>query len=89
MSSKIASPVSAKTSQGIVAMPRSPMRMAWSSIIAPCTAPIAFCLSARGQNGLQNACAELTRVLPRLSHIAPQVVAGGALMELSTVAASR
>ena len=88
MSSKIASPVSAKTSQGIAAMPRSPMRIAWSSI-APCTAPIAFCMSARGQSGLQNACAGLARVLPRLSRITPQVVAGGALMELSTVAASR
>jgi len=51
--------------------------------------PIAFCMSGEGQIRLQKARADSPRSFPRLIRIAPQVVAGGALVEFSTVAASR
>ena len=38
---------------------------------------------------LQKACADSRRSFPRLIRLAPQVVAGGALVEFSTVAVSR
>jgi hypothetical protein len=51
--------------------------------------PIAFCISAEGQIGLQKACADSPPSFPRLIRIASQVVAGGALVELLAAAASR
>src|SRR5664279_628931 len=51
--------------------------------------PIAFCMSGEGQSVLQKACADSPRSFPRLIRIAPQVAAGVAFVELSTVAASR
>jgi len=46
-------------------------------------------MSGAGQIGLQQACAGSPRRLSRFIPIAPQVVAGAALVEFSTVAASR
>jgi hypothetical protein len=43
----------------------------------------------RGQIGPQKACADSPRFFSRLIQIAPQLVAGGALVEFSTEAASR
>jgi hypothetical protein len=51
--------------------------------------PIAFCMSGEGRIGLQKARAGSPLAFPRLIRIAPQVVAGGALVEFLTVAASR
>jgi uncharacterized protein involved in tellurium resistance len=45
--------------------------------------------SGEGQIELEKACADSRRSFPRLVRIAAQVVAGGALVEFSTVAASR
>ena len=50
---------------------------------------IAFCISGEGQIGLHNACSYPPRSFPRLIRIAPQVITGRALVEFSTVAASR
>ena len=60
-----------------------------SEILHLALPPSAFCISGEGQIGLQKACADSPRSFPRLIRIAPQVVAGGALVEFSTVAASR
>ena len=49
----------------------------------------AFCMSGEGQSGLQKACADAPRSVPRLIRIAPQVLTGTALVEFSTVAALR
>jgi len=45
-------------------------------------------LSGKGQIELEKAFASSRRAYPRLVHIASQIVAGGVLVELSTVAAS-
>ena len=49
----------------------------------------AFCMSGEGQSGLQKAFADSPRALLSLIRNTPQMAAGEALVEFSTVAASR
>ena len=57
--------------------------------LAPCTAPIASCISGEGQSDLQKACANPPRSFSRPIRIAPQVVIVWTLVEFSTMAALR
>jgi len=51
--------------------------------------PSASCIAGETQIGPQKACADTRCSFPRLICLAPQLVTGGALVEFSTVAASR
>jgi hypothetical protein len=65
------------------------VQVAASEILHLALPSIAFCISGEGQIEFQKAGIGSPRSFPRLIHIAPQVVAGGALVEFPTVAASR
>jgi hypothetical protein len=58
------------------------MAVAAGEILHLALPPIAFCMSGKGQSGLQKACADSSRSSPHLIYIAPQVAAGGAFVEL-------
>jgi hypothetical protein len=73
--------------------PGIPGKISWArGIIRPEASPsvlyresIAFCTSGEGQIGLREAGADSSRFFPRLNCIAPQVFAGGAFVQFSTI----
>jgi hypothetical protein len=80
-------PMSGRHSPPLILLPAA--KVGAGEILHLALPPIAFCMSGEGQIGPQKACADSPWSFPRLIRIASQVVAGGALVEFSTVAASR
>jgi len=92
MPGRVKSPDSVSPQLRVQDAGRSPLKRADCTafeILQLALPPRAFCISGGGQIGLQKPCADSRRSVPRVVRLAPQVVGGGALVELSTVALSR